>query len=198
VRTQLAVHRRLSLGHLRWVCEPVYKAHARENLPAAPPPELPLTCYDTGGEAPGAEVHLTDRNGFFDGDAKVGQPLMFCDPVTKQETPAGAPPPAPSPFATHLMGYALEAPPIPPATVFTRDALGLREVRFRRTVALLEPSTKNDLEAPLPEDLPLHCYAVEASEPSNGRLLLTDQFGRREVRLGSPALFCDPAVKRVR
>lgn len=197
LRSQFGRHPEVPLGPMRWLCEPVFKAHQRAELPAAPPSGLPLSCYEVAGELPPTRVALTDRNGFFAGKAEVGPPRMLCDPVRKlagagQEDAADA-----VPFPAHLLGYALKAGPIAPTTVFTRGRFGAQEILFRRSMALLERATKNQRDAPLPEGQPFHCYHVEKGRSVAADLRIVDQFGEHAVRLGSPALFCDPTVKEL-
>ncbi|NIQ99660.1 MAG: hypothetical protein GTN78_05590, partial [Gemmatimonadales bacterium] len=84
LRTQFGLHRRVTLEQPVSLCEPVYKAHEEEALPEESPPMLPLTCYKMTGENAQAQVQLADHNGFYDGQAVVGQPQIFCDPAEKK------------------------------------------------------------------------------------------------------------------
>lgn len=101
---------------------------------------------------------------------------MLCNPAEKLESPnlATLDPP---PFPAHLAGYALEAASLEPTAVFTRDPWGVQEILFHQTVALLEPATENQPQAPLPEGLPHHCYRVEKARPIGADLLLVGPFG---------------------
>jgi hypothetical protein len=195
LRTQFGREREVRVEPLRWVCEPVYKARRREELPPAPPPVLPLACYPIERRPVDRRVRLTDRNGFFSDRATVDRSLLLCNPGLKAEGLAGAGGEA-RPYPAHLVGFALQAPSIQPTTVFTRDRHGVQEVRFQRSAALLEPATKNRPEDPLPPGLPQHCYRVEKPRPADvPPFLLVDQFGETRVRLRAPELFCDPAEK---
>jgi hypothetical protein len=198
IRTQFGQHRRVPLSKLALVCEKVFKAHEEAKIPNLPPPLLPLTCYGIAGEPVGRRVELADRNGFFSGTVSVGRPEIFCDPAKKEEWRGQSSPELGS-FGAPLTGYEISASTLPkPATVFTRGRFGARKLRFQKSTVLLEPSTKGNLEAPLPEEPPLHCYRVEGSQPVNEALVLVDQFGVHKVRVGAPQFFCDPATKTLR
>jgi membrane-associated phospholipid phosphatase len=196
IRTGLAEHRRVALGKLSLVCEPVAKAHEEDQLPPQAPSQLPLGCYAVTGAPASTVVDLVDRNGFFSGRASVGAPALFCDPAQQQRDVTSA---ALEPYGTPLTGYDLRTEPLPtPATVFVRGQSGVRRIGFRQSAQLLEPSTKNSPGAKVPETSPLHCYRVERGEPADERLVLRDQFGAHRVKLGTPRLFCDPATRTER
>ena len=197
VTTALGTHN-FGIGGLVSICEPVYKAPQREKLPDKSPPQLPLTCHKVGDEQRDVNVNLVDRNGFFQGPAAVRDPQVFCDVVQKKvrkNRDEGELARFPSP----LTGYTIKAKTLREAqTVFTIDQFGIQRLEFRRSTHLFEPMAQHKLQAASSGSSPYHCFSVSESTSvgsgENARLL--DEFGKYDITLGKPVLFCDP-VDRV-
>ncbi|HZP87573.1 MAG TPA: hypothetical protein VFB54_12210, partial [Burkholderiales bacterium] len=196
IRSELALHRRVPLSRMSLLCEPVFKAHDQAQLPKDPPAQLPLDCYAIDGDPVNARLNLADRNGFFSGMTSAGKPELFCDPVKALEPrPSNTQPP----YAVHLTGYALTPNQLsPPATVFARDRFGAHKLTLFKNAVLLEPATKNQPGVALPSASPLDCYLVEGEAPMDNIFSVGDQFGKHEIRVGAPRLFCDPTERTVR
>jgi len=192
--TQFGEEQNVALGRLMWLCEPVHKAHDSLDLPNEPPDFLPLGCYEISGNVVGLQVQLSDQNNFYNGSADVEGPIMFCDPVQMKQR-QGQPPSDGDPFPTPLKGYGLTNVPPVTGTIFVRDQFGAQAITFEETSHLLEPATKNDPGAPLPDHLPLHCYKVATGDPANESVKIRNQFSEYELEIIVPLYFCDPTEK---
>jgi hypothetical protein len=94
-----------------------------------------FTCYAAQGDSLGVDVRLEDQFGIE--GARVLKPVMLCVPVQKTVghavTPIGDP-------TTHLVCYAIDAPPIKARTVRVADQFTRAKVRIRKPAELCVPS----------------------------------------------------------
>jgi hypothetical protein len=156
-----------------------------EHCPKAPPDHY--KCYE--GKFPRFQrrsVTLEDQ--FSRKDARVVQPLLFCNPAAKDAEPLYD-------EAGHLECYAIKSEKEKPApVVVVRNQYGQEMVKVKKPAMLCLPSRKNDLPDPTTLDH-YKCYRGKFPRFAGRAVTLFDQFGSEQTQVMKPVFLCNPVSK---
>jgi hypothetical protein len=102
------------------------------------------------------------------------------------ENPAGVNP-------EHYLCYRI-AGPFRPIPIKWKDQFATGEARVMRPVFLCNPVQKNNQEIK-DEKTHLVCFQLGPQRPANKRVIVQNQFGKQQFRVGDPQLLCVPSLK---
>jgi hypothetical protein len=193
-------------GHTSYAREtPAATSPANLSLQVAP--TLVFQCYNlSGGDDVKVDVRLVTEN--FGGDlVRVRNLVMMCELAVKTVPPAagGSDPPPPSPSITRIYAcYKIErgADPNDPFVLTTAN-FGEDVIAVRVSDLLCEQATKT-ITLPSGQEVTIgqasgflwQCYRLGGSDVQGGPFrLITNNFGRDDVRVGSGARMCETAAK---
>lgn len=162
-------------------------ALARHGVYPAQPQLEHFQCYSLRDrEFRRRRVTLADQ--FGNARVRVTGYAELCNPVRKKREPFRN-------RQAHLQCYAIRRSQR--ARVAIRNQFGSQRLQTTRARRLCVPSLKFTRSAPTGVTLTDHfqCYDVRRTRFRGPRVRLTDQFGRKRVRVGRPVRLCNPVQK---
>jgi hypothetical protein len=150
-------------------------------------------CYDVSPSDPFSPLEVELKDQFVSGRVRVNAPDTLCTPVGKNGAEIRDP-------ASHLTCYPIEEldpSDLPPAVVVDNQ-FGSLTLKMGTSQRLCVPSLKSiPPEGCEPKGDHFTCYTSSSIEGEIEALpfRLSDQFGRRSVRIQDPRVVCTPTIK---
>jgi hypothetical protein len=156
-----------------------------EHCPKSPPDHF--KCY-TGKFPRFAKRTVTLEDQFSSRQARVLQPLFFCNPAAKDAEPLYE-------EAGHLECYTIKARKDRPAPVVrVYNQYGQETVKVKNPALLCLPTRKNALPEPVATDH-YECYRGKFPRFEPRLVALVDQFGTEQTQVLKPRFLCNPVAK---